>query len=140
MVIFLAMLFTFWFFSLLFRSPVKINEDKENKLLTNEDLQLHVQSEIPKVESVPNNNCTVEDNVDQLETVNSDLKDNLKETQPSAFEIQNLNLPFAIGDLVWAYISGYPLWPSLITQDPLESVYTKTRSMSTFSVSFCQST
>lgn len=40
-----------------------------------------------------------------------------------------LSLPFAIGDLVWAYISGYPLWPSLITPDPVESIYTKTRSM-----------
>ena len=114
---------------LLFRSPAKISEDKENKLSTNDDLQ---QSDIT-AETVPNNNFTVDDNVDQLEAT-ANLKDIKKEIQPQALEIKDLNLPFVIGDLVWAYISGYPLWPSLITQDPVESIYTKTRSTSTFHV------
>lgn len=113
------------------RSSTKITEDKENKLITYDDLQLHVQSDITKVESVPNNNTTVDNNVNQLEAT-TDLKDNNKEMSP-VLEVQDLNLPFAIGDLVWAYISGYPLWPSLITPDPEESLYTKTRSKYFFS-------
>jgi hypothetical protein len=115
----------------LLRSSTKITEDKENKLLTYDDLQLHVQSDITKVESVPNNNTTVDNNVNQLEAT-TDLKDNNKEMSP-VLEVQDLNLPFAIGDLVWAYISGYPLWPSLITPDPKDSLYTKTRSKNFFS-------
>lgn len=58
------------------------------------------------------------------------LKDKLvenEEIKPQCLVIENLNLPFGIGDLVWAYISGYPLWPSLITPDPLDLLYTKTR-------------
>ncbi len=89
-------------------------------------MQLDVQSDITKVESVPNNNTTVDNNVNQLEAT-TDLKDNNKEMSP-VLEVQDLNLPFVIGDLVWAYISGYPLWPSLITPDPVGSIYTKTRS------------
>lgn len=91
-------------------------------------MQLQVQSDITKFESVPNNNSTVDNNVIQQNEATTDLKDNNKEIKPPVLEIQGLNLPFVIGDLVWAYISGYPLWPSLITQDPVESIYTKTRS------------
>ncbi|XP_046654186.1 cell wall protein IFF6-like [Daphnia pulicaria] len=38
-------------------------------------------------------------------------------------------IPLDLGDLVWAYIPGYPLWPALITQDPVSSVHTKTKSV-----------
>jgi len=34
-------------------------------------------------------------------------------------------LLYSTGDLVWAYISGYPLWPSLISFAPGEHLFTK---------------
>ena len=42
--------------------------------------------------------------------------------------LPNIDLEYAEGDLVWAFIPGYPLWPSLITLDPDEGLYTKLRS------------
>ena len=51
----------------------------------------------------------------------------------------NTNLEYAEGDLVWAFISGYPLWPSLITADPEEGVYTKQKSNKISSVKNVQS-
>jgi len=39
------------------------------------------------------------------------------------------NLEYVEGDLVWAFIAGYPLWPSLVTVDPVEGVYTKIRTI-----------
>ena len=35
----------------------------------------------------------------------------------------------SLGDVVWAYIPGHPLWPALITKDPSLSVHTKTKSV-----------
>ena len=34
-------------------------------------------------------------------------------------------LLYSTGDLVWAYVSGYPLWPSLISFAPGEHLFTK---------------
>ena len=38
-------------------------------------------------------------------------------------------LSFTAGDAVWGFLSGYPLWPSLVTVDPVDNVFTKTKSM-----------
>ncbi len=35
----------------------------------------------------------------------------------------------SLGDVVWAYIPGHPLWPALITKDPFSLVHTKTKSV-----------
>ncbi|EFX78073.1 hypothetical protein DAPPUDRAFT_320766 [Daphnia pulex] len=45
-------------------------------------------------------------------------------------------VPLGLGDLVWAYIPGYPLWPALITQDPVSSVHTKTKSVGRTKIRF----
>ncbi|KZS10496.1 Uncharacterized protein APZ42_025040 [Daphnia magna] len=45
-------------------------------------------------------------------------------------------IPLGLGDLVWAYIPGYPLWPALITQDPVSSVHTKTKSVGRTKIRF----
>jgi len=56
---------------------------------------------------------------------NSDILESGDKSNDSSM---NTDLEYSEGDLVWAYICGYPLWPSLITVDPEEGVYTKTRS------------
>ena len=32
---------------------------------------------------------------------------------------------YQLGDLVWAYVPGHPLWPCMLVNDPLESKCTK---------------
>lgn len=84
-----------------------------------------------EVESTTSNNNTIDSNPYQsteASSVNNSVV--VKEEEIRPLPIVDLGLPFTIGDLVWAYISGYPLWPSLITPDPLDNLYTKTRGMS----------
>jgi hypothetical protein len=33
---------------------------------------------------------------------------------------------WAVGDLAWAHVSGYPFWPCMITLDPHQRIFTKT--------------
>jgi len=35
------------------------------------------------------------------------------------------HLLYTTGDLVWAYVSGYPLWPSVISFSPGENLFSK---------------
>lgn len=85
-----------------------------------------------KVDTVPTINSVIDDRtINHFETfanLNDDIEGKTHLEVLAADVTLDLSLPFVIGDLVWAYISGYPLWPSLITQDPIEFLYTKTRS------------
>lgn len=62
-------------------------------------------------------------NPEHLETSETELIKTEKGDQ--VLIVDDPTLPLRRGDIVWAYISGYPLWPSLITVDPLENQYTK---------------
>ena len=106
---------------------IKVSEDKENKHQNADELQVMNPLNL-KVELTTRNNNTIDTDANQSEasaTV-TDLDVVVKEeTKPS---VVDLNLPFTVGDIVWAHINGYPLWPSIITEDPLENLYTKTGS------------
>lgn len=110
------------------KSLARVCEDKENKLLSSDNFQLNNL----KVDTVPTINSVIDDRtINHLETfanLNDDIEGKTHLEVLAADVTLDLSLPFVIGDLVWAYISGYPLWPSLITQDPIEFLYTKTRS------------
>lgn len=87
---------------------------------------MSIQSENNEVELKPSSHNTNENNAENSCNYNDVVQ---KEENSLPTCLADPSLPFQIGDLVWAYISGYPLWPSLITPDPLESLYTKTRSI-----------
>ena len=36
---------------------------------------------------------------------------------------------YRLGDLVWSYVPGHPLWPCMLVNDPLESKCTKMQGM-----------
>ncbi|KAK4025415.1 histone-lysine N-methyltransferase NSD2 isoform X1 [Daphnia magna] len=109
------------------KSLARVCEDKENKLLSSDNFQLNNL----KVDTVPTINSVIDDRtINHFETfanLNDDIEGKTHLEVLAADVTLDLSLPFVIGDLVWAYISGYPLWPSLITQDPIEFLYTKTR-------------
>ena len=37
---------------------------------------------------------------------------------------------YALGDMLWARVSGHPWWPCKVTKDPTQDIYTKTSRMS----------
>lgn len=107
------------------------NEDKENK--QSEDLPVLHENILKAEGSSHSNNNLIESKISADPTESSSgfidsLSCQQAKINPLPLINSDLNLPFTIGDLVWAYISGYPLWPSLITQDPVDSLYSKTRS------------
>jgi hypothetical protein len=56
--------------------------------------------------------------------------------QPAIQQEDQSDLPFTAGDVVWAYVNGFPLWPSLVTVDREGKIFTKTRSMTYFILIF----
>jgi hypothetical protein len=47
----------------------------------------------------------------------------------SEMTVSNEKVPgcdWAIGDLAWARVAGYPFWPCMITLDPQQGIFTKT--------------
>lgn len=70
-------------------------------------------------------NNTIEENSSiATGTVVTNLEEVL-EGQTQAL-VADLDHVFSVGDIVWSHISGYPMWPSIVT--PFEEEYTKTAS------------
>ena len=40
------------------------------------------------------------------------------------------HLSYSVGDIVWAYTSGYPLWPSVVSVAPAENLFTRVKGIS----------
>lgn len=86
----------------------------------------------PSTESSSISSCDVNSNELSSFKINgcpSEGSSHESEKQPLCNEPTKANLDehllYTTGDLVWAYVSGYPLWPSVISFSPGENLFSK---------------
>lgn len=111
---------------MVYRVPVDDVTEKENKaevsippIIDADDLPTMADEKAP----VDNTNQQ-NDALDDLPLSNIAIEE---ETSKATDEImaKEDEVPFAVGDLVWAFIPGSPLWPSLITLDGVDGIHMK---------------
>jgi hypothetical protein len=123
--------------SALFGSPKKVDcEGKENQmeisLPTAMAMEIATESNVTANPVPPtiNNNVIAEEGFEKAEYVFGTTPVVIQQNpQPVIQQEDQSDLPYTSGDVVWAYINGFPLWPSLVSVDPEENIFTKTRSM-----------
>ena len=114
-------------------SPRKVKcEGKENQMeisLPSTDMEIAVETKVTPPLPTINNNVNLEvDSVKVEQLIVGTTSVVIQENPQPSIEVDHSDLPFTAGDVVWAYITGFPLWPSLISLDP-ENLFTKTKSM-----------
>ena len=129
--------------SLAYSSPKKASsEGKENQMgaaVTLMDIEVSTESVSRAIQVVsPINNNNPESSAER-KPIDGKLPPKVvkQESPPLIDEEFPSDLPYSTGDVVWAYISGFPLWPSLISVDPTENKFTKTKSNVFFFTFLC---
>jgi len=114
-------------------SPRKVKcEGKENQTeisLPSTDMEIAVETKVTPPLPTINNNVNLEVDSVKVELLAvGTTRVVIQENPQPSIQVDHSDLPFTAGDVVWAYITGFPLWPSLISLDP-ENLFTKTKSI-----------
>jgi len=116
-----------------FSSPSKVNcEEAENQMeisLTLMVVKIEAETVTPTSPSVNNNVTNPEDGCVKVEPEVGPTSVAIQESPQPTIHEDHSELSFTTGDAVWGFLSGYPLWPSLVTVDPVENIFTKTKCM-----------
>ena len=101
--------------------------EKENHVDLNasQPMEDTVKSAVDK--SVHPNCITLQkdDGLDDLPLNNISIVEESVTKSGGEINSKDEGVAYEVGDLVWAFISGSPLWPSIITQDAANNVHTK---------------
>ena len=123
--------------------PTQHDEKENTSCCSSPKIQSEVENSSSIVSEPVNNNTdfNVSDTVrhavpativmeKKSEDINEEKPEYMEEkskTTTTVLDYNDATLPFRLGDIVWAYISGYPLWPAMITCDPLENLFIKSQ-------------